>query len=713
MSKQIKNTFRLALSVSIKKALTKEAGERIVMYHYYENIPIHDKKRMTEIFSEYLQSTNIWSDGHSCKKSYSNMTGVMLDFDNKKGDDQMSINEFKRKYKDLHFVLYPSSNHLKYKDNDGIPIERFRVILPIRPKMYKDYDSGELHNRVYQAVMKEFPAMDTAPTGRHSKFFPSCLDKDDFFVKINIGTGYFTPKLKPLKINFKEINQVPRFTLDTEIEDANGKIWRIGDVKNKMSIFCPFCIKEERDNPDKHNASIQLDEKNVPMIYCASCDSRDKGVSKKGNYFLDADETFTIQSQSLNVTVFRDILTDKYYLGAVSKKSGEFEFNQITKQNISNALKIRGVGMPSTFNEAEFGYDFTDRDRIFDLEHGFVNRFIAPKVLKDSPESFVAVIPNYIRRVINHLVGDCPKVFEAFINHLAYMVQTGDKLRVAFLFQGIQGTGKGIFFTKVISTIFGKQYCTQTLHRAFLKEFNTWLVNNYCLLVDEIEADFSNKADDLARVLKQAIGDKWVFVEGKSVDIKNGCTNANLIFGTNKRNGLILEPSDRRFIIGAWQDQEIFKQDWWLGDDIMAENLKSEVPDFVSYLKGYPVDQTTLNRVVENDARDLLIEISKTNTEMFFESVKTGDWDWFRDCLIQSAPDLYNTDKYRFNDASFILNGISTKTKISRDDLLTLFNNIFQENKQAHSFTRLCKMHGLNVKPMKIDGITKQGVELP
>ena len=184
MFKQIKNTFRLALSVSIKKALTKEEGKRIVMYHYYENIPIHDNKLMTEIFSEHLQSTNIWSDGHSCKKSYSNMTGVMLDFDNKKGDDQMSINEFKRKYKDLHFVLYPSSNHLKYKDNDGIPIERFRVILPIRPKMYKDYNSGELHNRVYQAVMKEFPAMDTAPTGRHSKFFPSCLDKDDFFIKI-------------------------------------------------------------------------------------------------------------------------------------------------------------------------------------------------------------------------------------------------------------------------------------------------------------------------------------------------------------------------------------------------------------------------------------------------------------------------------------------------------------------------------------------------
>ncbi|SVE12505.1 uncharacterized protein METZ01_LOCUS465359, partial [marine metagenome] len=47
MIKQIKNTFRLDLSVSIRKAFTKEEGKRIVKYHYYGNIPIHDNKRMT------------------------------------------------------------------------------------------------------------------------------------------------------------------------------------------------------------------------------------------------------------------------------------------------------------------------------------------------------------------------------------------------------------------------------------------------------------------------------------------------------------------------------------------------------------------------------------------------------------------------------------------------------------------------------------------
>ena len=172
----------------------------------------------------------------------------------------------------------------------------------------------------------------------------------------------------------------------------------------------------------------------------------------------------------------------------------------------------------------------------------------------------------------------------------------------------------------------------------------------------------------------------------------------------------MLEPSDRRFIIGAWQDKKIYDQPWWLGDNAMAKVLEKEVPAFVAYLKGQPVNRTTLNRVVKNDARELLIDISKTNTEMFFESIKNGDWDWFRDCLINNNADPF--DNYNYENADKIMTGISSKDKITRDDLRVLFNNIFQENKQAHSFTRLCKMHGLEIKPMKIDGITQQGVEI-
>ena len=431
----------------------------------------------------------------------------MLDFDNKKEDEQITINEFIRKNKDVHYVLYPSSNHLKNTDHDGIPIEKFRVILPFNPNTYDYYNSEEMHKRVYEGAENEFPAMDKTPTGRHSKFFPSSIYKG-FFVKVNIGEKYYTPKLKPLRVNFKEFKRVPCFTLDTEIEDGKGRIWKVREIKEKLSIFCPFCNHEERDNPDGHNASIELDELEVPRIFCSSCESRKKGVNGKGLYFLENDQQYRLQSEKLRVAVFRDILTSKYYMGDVSKRTGEYRFDGINKQDISNALKYRGLSVPSVYDEAEYDIDFSKRNTIIDIENGFVNKYIPTKILVDPQCGLQGNIPPYTEKIMMHFTGGCTKAFNSLINHLSYMVQTGDKLRVAFLFQGVQGTGKGIWFNHSIAPIFGRQYCNQKLQRNFMKEFNTFLENNYCLLVDEVKADFTDKGDNFAQILKQAIGDR-------------------------------------------------------------------------------------------------------------------------------------------------------------------------------------------------------------
>jgi len=637
----------------------------------------------------------------------------MLDFDNKVENEQISINDFTRKNKDYHFILYTSSHHLKKYDSNNIPIEKYRVILPFDPNKYSHFDSKLLHSRAYSGVKDQFPEMDTSPTGSHSKFYPSAKDNDNFFVKVNVGKGYFYPEVKPKLISFTEIKKVPRFTLDTEVLDENKKIWVIRDIMKKMIIFCPFCDHEGRGNPDGHNASIQLDDLDVPMIYCASCDSNEMGINKEGVYFLEPDEKYKIQSEKLKVIVFRDILTDHYYLGDHSKRSKEYQFTGITKQNIPNALINRGLSLPKNFDEVEFDYDFTSRGQILDVENGFVNRYIPPQILISALKGSVSGIPKYIEKTMLHIVGGSRDVFDSLINHLAHMVQTGEKLRVAFLFQGVQGTGKGIWFNSVIAKIFGRNYCTQIQQRSFIKEFNAWLENNYCLLVDEVEANFNDKGDQLARVLKQIIGDRWIAIEGKGSDIKNGRVNANLFFATNKRNGLLLEPSDRRFIIGDWQGENIYEQDWWLGDNKMVERLDSEAEDFTSFLKSYKTDQKTLNRVVHNDAREVLIDFSKTNTTMFFDALLGRDWDWMLDNLIESDDQgEFPNNRFKYAECQNILNNTTGITKISRNDVNILYNNIFQDKKKSVSFTKLCKLHGIKVKQMKINGENVQGVEL-
>lgn len=378
--------------------------------------------------------------------------------------------------------------------------------------------------------------------------------------------------------------------------------------------------------------------------------------------------------------------------------------------NIPNALKNRDMAIPDKYPEVEFDYDFADRIR-YDMEKGFVNRYVAPEILLAEPnKKNVFVVPEYTKKVMQHIVGNSTEVYESLINHLAHMVQTGNKLRVAYLFQGVHGTGKGIWFNYSLAQIFGRLYCTQIQHGSFIKEFNSFLEHNYCLLVDEVEADFTDKGDKLARVLKQVIGDRHIAVESKGVDIKNGKINANLFFATNKRNGLTLEPSDRRFIIGDWQDENAYERDWWLGDEEMKKQLLDEVPQFVGYLKTHEVDEKTLNRVVKNEARQVLIDLSKTNTTMFFDSVRNQDWDWLKDNLVPvNLKTLFPNDNYYYKEAKEFLDKGIPSDRIHRDDLRTVYNNIFQTHKNAGQFTHLCNLNGLPIKPIKINETTQQG----
>jgi|TARA_B100001971_G_C18249326_1_gene576901 hypothetical protein len=542
------------------------------------------------------------------------------------------------------------------------------------------------------------------------------MDEKDFFVKVNVGEGYYDPELRPLNRAFREIKKVSRFTMDTEIQDKDGKILLVRDITEKTIIFCPFCHHAERGNPDRHNASIQLDELDVPQIYCSSCKDAGRGVNRKGIFYLEADQQYRLQSEKLRVTVFRDILTDKFFLGDFSKRSGEFKFEIISKQNISNALIYRGISVPDVFDEAEHDYDFSKRNTIIDIKNGFVNKFIPPKILVNPQYGTQKSIPKYTEKIMKHFTGGCSKVFDSLINHLAYMVQTGDKLRVAFLFQGVQGTGKGIWFNHTIASIFGRQYCNQKLQRNFMKEFNAWLETNYCLLVDEVKADFTDKGDTFAQILKQAIGDRWIAVEGKGKDIKNGRINANLFFATNKRNGLRLETSDRRFIIGSWQDNPAYEQNWWLGDNRMKAKLIEEAEYFSAYLNGHSVNKNLLNRTVDSPARDLLIELSKTNTEKFFEAVLKCDWDWVEDNLVKPKSNDYGStiDRYGYDNAVFLTSQAKTGNwnRISRNDLCSLYNNIFQDSKHGDGFTRVCTNNGVKVKQMRIQGENVKGVEL-
>ncbi len=693
MNNTRKELFRLKLSVSKYSAKSKDEAGKITEFDIHDNIPL-TTGYLSDLFTSRLQSTNIW-DKRSSNDTYTDMTGIMLDLD---GD--ISIPDMEQRCSPWHYVLYTSTSH--QIDGD----DRFRVILPIDPKNYDSYSTKMLHARVYDSVKSQFPEIDKSCTTPASKFYPFCGEMANFEVKVHVGEDYWSPDFSAKYVNFSEVKGIPVIKLDTVVLDENKQPLVINEIKSKTRIFCPFCDPEERNNPESDNASINL-VNGVPQIYCSSCHSHGKGLGKKGVYQLEPNQAFELAVANLGVIVFRDIITDKYYLGEMSKAQNRYGFNIISKQNIPNALANRDIPIPDLYPEMEFFSDFAS-NAIVDLKRGFANKYVVPDVLSKSivPGTGLAV-PKYTGLLTKHICGDDQDIYDLLINHLAYMVQMRVKTRVAFLFQGTQGTGKGVWFNFVLAQIFGRDYCADVLQKVFVKEFNLFLESNFCILVDEVEANFSETNSEITRVLKQIIADTDISLEGKSVNIRNGKNNANIFFATNKRNGVNIEPGDRRFIVAPRQENKIYDMPWWGEDDKMIELLKSETEEFVAYLKEYQVDKSKVNRPFMNPAKEALIDLSKTNADYFFEAVKEGNWEWLSENVV---PDPFPLNVS--SNIETILSRIKQADRVSRDDLKDIYNNIHGKTLKPNGFTRLCKLHGVMIKQLKIDGINQKGVKV-
>lgn len=81
----------------------------------------------------------------------------MLDIDNKVGTSSISIRDFIEKFKEFHFILFPSTTHLRTKDENNLPIEKYRVIFPLNPYQYQNFNSVEQHQRLYESIKDQFP----------------------------------------------------------------------------------------------------------------------------------------------------------------------------------------------------------------------------------------------------------------------------------------------------------------------------------------------------------------------------------------------------------------------------------------------------------------------------------------------------------------------------------------------------------------------------
>ena len=282
--------------------------------------------------------------------------------------------------------------------------------------------------------------------------------------------------------------------------------------------------------------------------------------------------------------------------------------------------------------------------------------------------------PKTILSLIKHLVNYKEDRFNYFLNWLAFYWATFKRPQTAIVLKGVQGAGKGIFATDVISPLFGKNQLAIITNDVLENKFKADKFENKAFYIFEETSKGDVKSNkDVKEFIKQIITNEIVPMDRKhkkGVDVK---ITAPSLFFTNEVKFLEIEPSDRRFSVFLTGDKIINNDFLGFGSyETLSEQIKKELPDFARYLYHFDIDTKLANIPMDTPEKRAVTQITNNSFQKFLIALKNRDLDFFD--ILSDSEEI--DDKILFDEVKEAFkNG-----KIKRNLITKLFNSIFQKN---------------------------------
>ena len=655
-------------------------------------------------------SCNEYSTDHRSNQNWVGTNTVMLDFD----DGSISASQLIEDQQtwDHDSYVYSSQNHQKPKEKNGTVVpkcDRLRVLIPLNEAIT---DSADL-KAVEGYFKNRYPTVDQTFMGQARYFAHGTTEVSSFRNSQGPLRWSEIPELEKYREGIsarswqKKAEQ--HICLTDKIMDADRNELTIRDVQPNVPIYCPFCGLSEERSGDGHNAVIKINDDDLPFLFCSSCQSR--GLGNKGVYNFETVDGYIYRLALDDKLVFIDTLKSKYMAGC--KEPGLDDYvvrEQGGSDFVAQFCKHHKVPYPEVYPRARFELVFNSDEKA-EFDKGYVNKYaVTDLLMAPVPVGHVAKQPTYIANLIDHIMTHDTEIIDRYYNDLAWFVQNRKKLINSYLWQGVEGTGKGLFFSKVLQVIFGTQYCAQTDQDAFGTQFNSFLTDNVLVLVNEVSGNFSGtEAKGIATIekMKIAITDEHIQIEGKNRDRFNGKNVCSFLFATNRIDAITLSENDRRFNVAPRQEVKLHDASWWPGYQQFLGLLESELQEFVWYLKQYQVDESLIGKVIDNEPKRVLQIMSQTNMEMFFRSVRKGDLGWLHDNIVLETSG-YDADTKNKHILSILDNLIGTD-RVSVVNLCGLYNNVNGKDLKPIAFGRIAAGHLGASKSMRINQDPQQG----
>lgn len=330
------------------------------------------------------------------------------------------------------------------------------------------------------------------------------------------------------------------------------------------------------------------------------------------------------QQQDLEVIPFIERHSDQYYICRYDRSADRIiQLNPVgTERKLQ--LYCHDAGVPFPDEPPVWEVEFDPRNTtLLDRNARWINEYRPGDILRNVSElSPYPEVPPLIYRVIDSVCGNDDVVREHFLNWLACLFQSRRHLKTAWVFHGTQGTGKGLLRDKIIRPLIGESHVISWKTREFEDSFNEPLRRGSVLWLDEFNIADAKNGDTVMASLKEIITEDTFAVRGMRVVSRTVPNFNNIIIATNWPDPIRLPPKDRRFNVAPAQERKI------VISEADYKQLDDELPAFASYLWHREADYEQARRVLENKAREMMIEAGQSSVDAFFSALLSGNIDW-------------------------------------------------------------------------------------
>jgi hypothetical protein len=276
-------------------------------------------------------------------------------------------------------------------------------------------------------------------------------------------------------------------------------------------------------------------------------------------------------------------------------------------------------------------------NKLIDFDARFCNLFERSKYMREPGEA-TEVVPPTIDKVLRHVVAGDQECYDHLLNWIATIFQHRIKTKTAWVLHGVEGTGKGVLYHKILLPIFGAQYCVMKGLQGMEERYNADLERCLMFVLDEGRIEDAREARKLINKFKNWITEPTMEIRGMRANGYQAPSFANFLITSNDYDAWNISPTDRRFNVAPRQERPL--TDTLPREDI--DKIPDELQAFAGFLAAYKADTIKAQDALMNDAKREMREASQDSLEQLAQAVTDGNLGYFMSFMDSAAASVTN-----------------------------------------------------------------------